>query len=88
MPYSYYFSSSQPTRVEYFVKDDSRWIMFSLDFLDGQYAQTLVCNFENPSGRSQRELNIFLVGVYATLSITFFLEAIKEVVSALVEVNR
>jgi hypothetical protein len=88
LPFSYYFSSSQPSPIEYFVRNESRWIMFSLDFLDGQYAQTLVCNFENPSGQSHRELNIFLVGVFATLSITFLLEAVKEVMSALAKTNR
>ncbi len=88
LPYSYYYSSSQPAPIEYFVNEDSRWIMFSLDFLDGRYAQTLVCNFENPSGQSQRELNIFLVGVFFTLFITFLLETIEEVASALVKVNR
>jgi hypothetical protein len=85
LPYSYYFSSSQPAPIEYFVNNSSRWIMFSMDFLNGQYAQTLVCNFENPSGQSHRELNIFLVGVFFTLFITFLLETIKEVVSALVK---
>jgi hypothetical protein len=85
--YSHYFSSSQPTPIEYFVKNDSRWIMFSLDFLNGQYAQTLVCNLENPSGQSHRDLNIFLVGVFVTLFITFLLETIKDIVSALVKVS-
>lgn len=46
LPSSYYFSSSQPAPIEYYVNNDSIWIMFSMDFLNGQYAQTLVCNFE------------------------------------------
>jgi len=81
LPTSYYFSSSQPAPIEYFVDNDSRWIMFSMDFLNGQYAQTLVCNFENPSDQSNREFKIFLVGVLVTLSITCAFEVVKEAVS-------
>ncbi len=80
-PSSYFYSNSQPPPIEYYVKQDSRWIMFSMDFLNGQYAQTLVCNFGNSSGQSNRELNIFLVGVFVTLSITLLLEVVKEAIS-------
>lgn len=87
LPSTYYFSSSQPAPIEYYVNKDSRFIMFSMDFLNGEYAQTLVCNFENPSIQSIREFNIFLVGVFVTLSITFGLEAVMQVVSACVKKN-
>ena len=75
LPYSYYYSSGQPPPIEDYIRGDYRWMMFSMDFLNGHYAQTLVCNFGNPSALAQRELYIFLIGVFSTISITFALEA-------------
>ena len=75
LPSSYYYSSSQPPPMGYYVKGKNRWVMFSMDLLNGQYAQTLVCNFETTSGQTQRELLIFGVGILSTLSITFGIEA-------------
>jgi hypothetical protein len=74
-PSSYYYSNSQPPPIEYYIKNKITSIMFSMNFLSGQYAQSLVCNFENPSGHAYEELNIFAIGVLSTLSITFALEA-------------
>jgi hypothetical protein len=78
LPSSYYLSSSQPAPIEYFVNSDSRWLMFSMNFLDGTYAQTLVCNFE--AIQSNRQLLIFLSGVFVTLSITFALQPFRETI--------
>ncbi len=75
LPSNYYFSSSQPPPVEYYVKENNRWVMFSMDFLNGQYAQTIVCNFENTFYQSLKELLIFLIGVLSTFSISFAIEA-------------
>jgi len=72
---SYYFSNSQPPPIEYYIKQNNRWIMFSMDFLNGSYAQTLVCKFENPVLQSLRELIIFLTGISSALTVTSFLEA-------------
>jgi hypothetical protein len=75
LPHSYYLSTSQPPPIEYYIKQDNRWIMFSMDFLNGRYAQTLAVNLENPAYQSLRELLIFFIGIFSTLSITFGLEA-------------
>jgi hypothetical protein len=82
LPSSYYYSSSQPPPIEYYLKEKNRLIMFSMDFLNGQYAQTLVVNLENPTAQSNRELYIFLVGVFVTLPITFIPDVVKEIKSA------
>ncbi|MCW4023618.1 MAG: hypothetical protein NWF01_01105 [Candidatus Bathyarchaeota archaeon] len=76
LPSSYYLSNSQPAPIEYFVNSDSRWLMFSMDFLNGSYAQTLVCNFESP--QSSRQFLVFLSGVLVTLSVTFALQPFRE----------
>jgi hypothetical protein len=75
LPPSTYYSNSQPSPIEYYMKQDQRWTMFSLDFLEGRYAQTLLCNFVDPVGQSLREIWIFLIGVFSTLSISFGIEA-------------
>jgi hypothetical protein len=82
LPTSYYLSNSQPAPIEYYVNQDSRWAMFSIDFLNGEYGQTLVCNFENPTAESNRQFSIFLIGVFVTLSATFIFEALREAGSA------
>lgn len=86
-PSSHYFSNSQPAPIEYYVKEDQRWVMFSIDFLGGRYAQTLVCNFENPTAQAHSEFNVFMVGAFFTLSITFIFEAVRELASAHVKRN-
>ena len=75
LPPSTYYLNSQPSPIEYYMKQDQRWTMFSLDFLEGRYAQTLLCNFMDPVGQSSREIWIFLIGVFSTLSISFGIEA-------------
>jgi hypothetical protein len=77
LPPSSYFLNSQPAPSEYYVKQDQRWLMFSLDFLQGQYAQTLVCNFVNPTGQAYREIWIFLTGVFSAFLVTVLVEAVK-----------
>ena len=74
LPSSYYFSNSQPAPIEYYIKQNSRWTMFSMDFLNGKYAQTLLCRIEDPNYQSLRELLTFFIGIFSTLSITFGLE--------------
>ena len=44
---------------------------FSMDFLDGKYAQTVYCKFETLTYQSLRDLLIFLIGIFSTLAITF-----------------
>jgi hypothetical protein len=75
LPPSCYFSNSQPSPIEYYMKQDQRWTMFSLDFLGGRYAQTLLLNFVDPAGQASREIWIFLIGVLSTLAISFGIEA-------------
>jgi len=77
LPPSSLYSDSQPGPIEYYVRQDQRWIMFSLDFLGGQYAQTLVCNFVNPTGQAYREIAIFVTGVFSAFFVTFLVEALK-----------
>jgi hypothetical protein len=77
LPPSSYFQTSQPTPIEYYVKQDQRWLMFSMDFLNGQYAQTLVCNYVDPAGQYHAEIAIFLIGVFSALTISFLIEALK-----------
>jgi hypothetical protein len=77
LPSSYYFSTSQPPPIEYYIKQNNRWIMFSMDFLNGSYAQTIVCNFEDPAFQPLRDLLIFLIGIFSTLSITSGLDTWK-----------
>jgi hypothetical protein len=77
LPPSCYYSDSQPGPIEYYVRQDQRWMMFSLDFLEGRYAQTLVCNFVNPTGQAYREIAIFLTGVLSAFFVTFLVEAVK-----------
>jgi hypothetical protein len=77
LPPSSYYSNSQPGPIEYYVRQDQRWIMFSLDFLEGRYAQTLVCNFVNPTGQAYREIVIFLTGVFSAFFVSSLIEAVK-----------
>ena len=77
LPSSSLYSDSQPGPIEYYVRQDQRWIMFSLDFLGGRYAQTLVCNFVNPTGQAYREIAIFVAGVFSAFFVTFLVEAVK-----------
>jgi hypothetical protein len=77
LPPSSYYSDSQPSPIQYYVKQDQRWSMFSLNFIEGRYAQTLRCDFTDPVGQSSREIGIFLIGVFSTLSISFGIEAVS-----------
>gem|GEM_PF-6031713 len=77
LPPSCYYTSSQPGPIEYYVRQDQRWIMFSMDFLNSQYAQTLVCNFVDPTGQAHREIMIFLAGVFSAFLVSFLIEVVK-----------
>jgi hypothetical protein len=77
LPPSGYYSDSQPGPIEYYVRQDQRWIMFSLDFLGGRYAQTLVCNFVNPTRQAYREIAIFVAGVFSAFFVTLLIETVK-----------
>lgn len=77
LPPTCYYSDSQPGPIEYYVRQDQRWIMFSLDFLGGRYAQTLVCNFVDPAGQAEREIAIFMTGVFSAFIVTFLVEFVK-----------
>lgn len=75
LPSSFYLSESQPQPIEYYIKQDNKWAMFTMDFLNGRYAQTLVCNMNNPTLEPLRELIVFFIGITSTLSISFAFEA-------------
>jgi len=72
---STYFSDSQPSPIEYYIKQDSRWLMFSLDFIEGRYAQTLYCTFTYPTGQSLKEIMVFVGGGFVALATSFGVEA-------------
>ena len=75
LPASTYFSNSQPSPIQYYIKQDYRWLMFSLDFIEGRYAQTLYCTFTDPTGQSLKEIMVFLGGGFVALSTSFGVEA-------------
>jgi hypothetical protein len=75
LPSSTYFSYSQPSSIEYYIKQDNRWLMFSMDFLEGHYAQTLYCTFTYPTGQSLKEIMVFVGGGLVALSTSFIVEA-------------
>jgi hypothetical protein len=75
LPPSTYFSDSQPSPIQYYVKEDNRWLMFSLDFIEGRYAQTLYCTFTYPTGQSLKEIMVFVGGGFVALSTSFGVEA-------------
>jgi hypothetical protein len=75
LPPSTYFSDSQPSPIEYYIKQDSRWLMFSLDFIEGRYAQTLYCTFTYPTGQSLKEIMVFVGGGFVALATSFGVEA-------------
>jgi len=63
IPIDAYLSASYPPPIEYYVKEERRWVMFSLDFLDGPYAQTISCSFINPIGETAKEIMVFAGGI-------------------------
>jgi hypothetical protein len=77
LPLSSYFQTSQPAPIEYYVKQDQRWLMFSMDFLGGEYAQTIVCNFVNPTAQYLAEIAIFVTGVFSAATVSLAIEAFK-----------
>lgn len=77
IPSKTYFHQSQPSPIEYYVRGERRWIMFSMDFLDGRYAQTLFCSFTNPTVQAWKEIFVFIGGVLVAVSGSFAVEAYK-----------
>jgi len=77
LPASAYLSGSFPPPVEYYVKEEHRWVMFSLDFLDGRYAQTVSCSYTNPIGQSLKEVMIFSGGISIGLGGSLLLDLIR-----------
>lgn len=77
IPPRMYFSESQPSPIEYYIKADSRWIMFSMDFIEGRYAQTLFCSLVNPNVQQWKEIFVFLGGVFVAISGSFLVEIVK-----------
>jgi hypothetical protein len=76
VPASMYFSNSQPSPIQYYLEGDDRWLMFSLDFIEGRYFQTLFCTFTNPTGQSLKEISVFVGGGLVALSTSFMVEAV------------
>jgi hypothetical protein len=77
LPTSCFYTGSQPAPIEYFVRQEQRWAMFSINFPENNYAQTLVCNFAYPNGQYYKELGVFFIGVLSTLSISFGIRALS-----------
>ena len=80
MPSQTYFSESQPPPIQYYIKEARRWVMFSLDFLEGHYAQTLFCSFGNPTMQAWKEILVFLGGVFVAASSSFGVLIVKHYV--------
>lgn len=78
IPSQTYFSESQPSPIMYYVKEGQRWIMFSMDFLGGRYAQTLFCTFTNPTMDAWGQILVFTGGVFVAISVSFLVEIIKD----------
>lgn len=76
LPPSCFYIDGQPTLNEYYVREDQRWVKLSIDFPEGNYAQTIVLNFADPNGQYLKELSVLLIGIFVTLSITFVIEVI------------
>jgi hypothetical protein len=75
VPSSMYFSNSQPSPIQYYVEQDERWLMFSLNFIEGRYFQTLFCTFTYPTGQSLKEIMVFVGGGFVALATSFGVEA-------------
>jgi hypothetical protein len=76
-PSSTYFSNSQPSPIQYYIEQGDRWLMFSLDFIEGRYFQTLFCTFTYPTGQSLKEIMVFIGGGLVALSTSLAVEAFK-----------
>ena len=75
LPSSTYFSYSQPSPIQYYIKQDYRWLMFSLDFIEGRYAQTLYCIITDPTRQSLKEIMVFVGTALVALASSFGVEA-------------
>jgi len=75
LPSSTYFSYSQPSPIQYYIKQDYRWLMFSLDFIEGRYAQTLYCTITDPTRQSLKEIMVFVGTALVALASSFGVEA-------------
>jgi FtsH-binding integral membrane protein len=74
LPSSTYFSYSQPSPIQYYIKQDYRWLMFSLDFIEGRYAQTLYCTITDPTRQSLKEIMVFVGTALLALASSFGVE--------------
>lgn len=77
IPESTYFSNSQPSPIEYYMKEGNRWVMFSIDFLQGRYAQTLICTFIDPTMEAKKQIFIFAGGVFVALGSAFTVQTVR-----------
>jgi hypothetical protein len=76
-PSSTYFSNSQPSPIQYYIEQGDRWLVFSLDFIEGRYFQTLFCTFTCPTGQSLKEIMVFIGGGLVAFSTSLAVEAVK-----------
>jgi len=77
LPPATYLSESQPSPIEYYVKGEKRWLMFSLNFLEGRYAQTLFCTFVNHTIQALKQIFVFLGGVFIAISSSSTLQILR-----------
>jgi hypothetical protein len=77
LPESTYFSHSQPSPIEYYMKEGNRWVMFSIDFLQGRYAQTLVCTSMDPTMEAMKQIFIFAGGIFIALGSAFTVQTVR-----------
>jgi hypothetical protein len=74
---STYFSQSQPSPIGYYMKEGNRWVMFSIDFIEGRYAQTLLCTSINPVAQANKQIFVFVGGVFVALGSAFMVQSIR-----------
>lgn len=77
IPSDTYFSEGQPTPIQYYIKEGNRWVMFSLNFLEGRYAQTLFCSFANPTRQAIKQVLIFVGGIFVSVATSFMVLIVR-----------
>jgi hypothetical protein len=77
LPPSAFFSESQPSPISYYIKQDRRWVMFSMDFREGRYAQSLFCTLTNPTVLAWKQVLLFAGGVFIGISSSFLVQIVR-----------
>lgn len=78
LPVGAFLSETYPPPIEYYIKEERRWVMYSLDFLGGRYAQTVSCSFMNPTMQAVKEIMVFGGGVAVGICGAFVVLVIRQ----------